>query len=61
MTRESTLNRLFPSLIIIILLSISSFAFYFQFLCVKKYFPKMTIWEYLILEDKIRVVSDRNE
>ena len=56
--RSNILDNILPSLIIVTIVSLSSFAFYYKFLCIKEYFPKMTFWEYLILEDKVMVVPD---
>jgi len=32
--------------------------FYYEYTCVKKYYPNMTITEYFILSDKIRITPN---
>jgi len=31
-----------------------------QYQAVKKYYPSLTIWEYLILQDKLRITPERD-
>jgi hypothetical protein len=61
MSKENILDTLLASFIIITILVLSCFVFYFEFLCIKKHFPNMTIIEYLFLEDKIRIIPNGDD
>lgn len=46
---------------ILITIVIVFFMCYYEYSCITKYFPKMTMWEYLFLGDKIRIIPHGND
>lgn len=44
--------------IAVITISVGGIYFYTEYQAVKKYYPKITLMEYLILSDKLRITPD---
>ena len=61
MYKETFYYKTIKFILISIFLFISCFAFYFEFSCIQKHFPNMTICEYLFLQDKIRIIPNGND
>jgi hypothetical protein len=53
---NKTTTKILYAMIVIFIILISACAFNYEYQQLKKYFPGLTIWEYMILKDKLRIV-----